>query len=218
MLRSIQLFLNRLSLNPSCSISTSGDWQCPRVTTLYQAIDCPIGHYKVPESQFDQRCEIVGLPCPSEKGYSCYCKPCIKAFEVDVIAYDGTHETAAEAVLQKLKGCDKMSLCGTIEQTKEINFHVHDNLDRDNVTLTALMHLGQESKYLTVTLPPNEPHAYDFGFSHNRKGVAILEVAINGVQIPESPFRVEVIEKTCPGKRLVAVRRLSNDTELNSKC
>ncbi len=98
MVRSIRsLQRNRLSLNPPCAFFTSGDWQCPRVTTLYQAINCPIGHYKIPGSQFDQRGEIVGLTFPSEKGYSWYCMPCIKAFEVDVFEFDGTHETAAEA-------------------------------------------------------------------------------------------------------------------------
>jgi hypothetical protein len=85
-----------------------GDWQCPRVTTLYQAIKCPEGHYKVLEDQFDQQCELRGLSCPKEKGYSCYCKPCIKAFEVDLFQSDKVNETLTDAALNLLGGCDKV--------------------------------------------------------------------------------------------------------------
>src|SRR5210317_567627 len=87
----------------------AGDWQCPRVTTLYQAIKCPEGHYKVPESLFDQQCENMGLPCPADKGYSCYCKPCIQAFEVDVFQFDSSIVTEEQVDHQKIKGCSKVS-------------------------------------------------------------------------------------------------------------
>ena len=84
-----------------------GDWQCPRVTTLYQAIKCPEGHYKVLEDQFDQQCELQGLSCPKEKGYSCYCKPCIKAFEVDLFQFD-KEDGVLDSDLIRLGGCDKV--------------------------------------------------------------------------------------------------------------
>src|SRR5210317_349641 len=84
----------------------AGDWQCPRVTTLYQAIKCPEGHYKVPEAHFDQQCENMGLPCPADKGYSCYCKPCIKAFEVDLFEYDPASQTKEQSETQ---GCSKVT-------------------------------------------------------------------------------------------------------------
>lgn len=87
-----------------------GDWQCPRVTTLYQAVKCPEGHYKVPEGQFDQQCELQGLPCPKEKGYSCYCKPCIKAFEVDLFQFDKEHEGTMDATVVGFGGCDKVRI------------------------------------------------------------------------------------------------------------
>ena len=98
-----------------------------------------------------------------------------------------------------------MSLCGVVEQTHTLNFHIHDNLDRDNATVTALVHFGQESRSLEVTSTPNEAHAYDFVFSQNQRGVAILEIAVNGVQVPESPWRVEVIERVCHKNQMVAV-------------
>ena len=77
------------------------------MTTLYQAVKCPEGHYKVPEALFDQQCERMGLPCPAEKGYSCYCKPCIKAFEVDLLQFDSALVTEEEA--GHTQGCSKVS-------------------------------------------------------------------------------------------------------------
>ena len=87
-----------------------GDWQCPRVTTLYQAIKCPEGHYKVLKDHFDQQCELRGLSCPKEKGYSCYCKPCIKAFEVDLFQLDEEKAAMTDAALSLLGGCNKVRI------------------------------------------------------------------------------------------------------------
>ena len=98
-----------------------------------------------------------------------------------------------------------MSLCGEIEQTQQLNFHIHDNLDRDNATVTALVHFGQHTRALEITKTPDEEHAYDFVFSQNQRGVAILEISVNGVQVPESPWRVEVIERVCEKSQMIAV-------------
>ncbi|CAJ1957939.1 unnamed protein product [Cylindrotheca closterium] len=201
----------------------NGDWQCPRVTTLYDAIKCPEGHYKVLEDQFDTQCALKGLSCPKEKGYSCYCKPCIKAFEVDLFQLDEEKEAMTDAALSNLGGCDKMSLCGEVEQGKKLKFHIQDNLDRANATVTALVHFGQETRALTVTKTPDELHAYNFFFSQNQRGVAILEISVDGVQVPESPWRVEVIEKVCFENQMVAnengVCVCSNNSKLiDGKC
>ena len=106
-------------------------------------------------------------------------------------------------------GCHKMSLCGSVEQTKNIHFHVYDNMEKENVAVEVLMHIGQETVNMSVTTVPNEAYSYHFDFSHNRKGIAIMEVYVGGLQIPESPFRVEVIDRDCdadfPGKRMIAV-------------
>mmetsp|Transcript_42414 Transcript_42414/g.102600 ORF Transcript_42414/g.102600 Transcript_42414/m.102600 type:complete len:146 (+) Transcript_42414:1408-1845(+) len=105
---------------------------------------------------------------------------------------------------------DKMSLCGAVPQTKEIRFKAQDNRKRDNATVTALMHIGQEEEPLSVV--ETDPFVYEFGFSHDERGVAILEVFVDGVQIPHSPIRVEVESRNCdtdfPGKRMVPVSTL----------
>ena len=98
-----------------------------------------------------------------------------------------------------------MSLCGEVEQNEEIIFHADDNLKRTNTTVTALIHFGQESRYLDVHRVEGTTDRYWFKFSHRKRGVAILEVFFDGVQIPESPFRIGVTEKQCLLGSMVAV-------------
>ena len=101
-----------------------------------------------------------------------------------------------------------MSLCGEVEQGEQLLFYIEDNLERDNATVTALVHFGQETMALTVTKTPSADYAYNFVFSQNPRGVAILEIAVDGVQVPESPWRVEVIERVCFENQMVAVSQM----------
>lgn len=105
-----------------------------------------------------------------------------------------------------------MDLCGAVPQTKEIRFKAQDNRKRENAVVTALMHIGQDERYLTVT--ETDPFVYDFGFRHNERGVAILEIFVDEVQIPDSPIRVEITSRNCdsdyPGKRMVPVSTLGS--------
>jgi hypothetical protein len=180
-----------------------GNWQCERASTLYGGIRCPEGHYKVSEEDFEKDCENAGTPCPD--GYTCYCKPCIKAFEVTLFPWKNDTEGASK--FNRDTGCEKMGLCGEAEQRKETLFRVFDNRQRDNATVTALMLFGEEEWDLPITQV--EPFLYEFGFSHNKRGVAILAVFFDGVQIPESPVRVEVAARDCetdfPGKGKIPV-------------
>ena len=168
-----------------------GDWHCQRPSSLYNSISCPEGHYKVPEQAFDKDCEDAGRPCP--EGYNCYCKPCIKAFEVTV--FPSNNDTLATSKFNRDIGCAKMGLCGKAEQRKDIYYRIFDNRKRDNATITALMLFGDEEWDLPVTQV--EPFLYEFGFCHNKRGVAILAVSFDGVQIPESPVRVQVAPRDC---------------------
>ena len=194
----------RLLIYASFSCETSaGNWKCSRGATLYDGINCPAGHYKVPRAQFDKQCDLIGSPCP--QGYTCYCKPCIKAYEVDVLPYKNVTSNKHHT------GCDKMSVCGTVQQTEKIKFRIFDNRQRDGEdVITAVMHVGQDTLTLPVERAADDDYAYDFTFSHDMEGVGILEVYAKGVQIPESPFRVDVIERDCeiefPGRNKVAVR------------
>jgi hypothetical protein len=173
---------------------------------LYKAISCPKGHYKVPEQEFEKDCENAGTPCP--EGYTCYCKPCIKAFEVTVFPWNNDTERASE--FNRDTGCEKMGLCGTSEQTKDMLFRVFDNRRRDDATVRVVMLFDDEERDLPITQV--EPHLYEFAFSYSERGVAILQVYVDGVQIPESPVRVKVAARDCdtdfPAQNKVAVRRI----------
>eukprot|EP00980_Cylindrotheca_fusiformis_P014568 scaffold3924_cov109-Cylindrotheca_fusiformis.AAC.17 len=166
-----------------------GTFRCERDSNTYNGIICPEGHYKVSKERFANQCEESGLPC---FGYTCYCRPCIKAHEVDV--FPGL---ARGTVREDDDRCDKMSLCGSVEQGEEIIYHVYDNLARSNVTVAAIVHHGQELRSLPVNHSEAEYFEYDFTFAHNHKGIVILEVFIDGIQIPESPFRIESDDGVC---------------------
>ena len=133
----------------------------------------------------------------------------MKAFEVDVYQRnDGRGDFGN--VTDFVEGCDKMSLCGSVEQTKTITFGVKDNLERPDTHIVALIHMDEHSKELKVT-STDEPFVYEFSFAENTVGVGILEVFFDGEQIPESPFRVKIGERDCrldfPGQGKSAVRQ-----------
>ncbi|CAB9524010.1 activated protein kinase catalytic subunit alpha-1 [Seminavis robusta] len=196
-----------------------GDWQCSRASTLYEGIVCPHGYYKVKERDFLKQCSQSGLPCGS--GHQCYCRPCVKAYEVDVMQWhNGTIHQA---------GCDKMSLCASVEQTRVATFRAYDNLERDGARFTAFMHVGHESKPLDVrnATGTNSSYAYEFEFTHDEVGIAVLEVFANEEQIPESPFRVQIVPRNCeadfPGQRKVSTtvgdcECGSGHVEINGDC
>ncbi|CAJ1941386.1 unnamed protein product [Cylindrotheca closterium] len=129
----------------------------------------------------------------------------ITSIRVDVFPWDVSVDGA---VPKDHDRCGKMSLCGEGEQNEDVVFHAYDNLERTNVTVTALVHLGQESRYLEVIHNAGGFNEYEFIFSYRKRGVAILEVFFDGVQIPESPFRIQVSEMKCPIRGMVAVSGL----------
>jgi hypothetical protein len=130
--------------------------------------------------------------------------------EVSVFPWDSKNDTQSTREFMRDNSCEKMSLCGTVEQTKEIVFHAFDNRQRDNATFTALMHLSREEKYLSVRQV--EPFLYEFSFSSSVRDVEILEVFVNGIHIPESPVRVQVVSRDCdvdfPSQGMVAVSEI----------
>lgn len=149
-----------------------GHWSCTRADTLYESIDCPEDHYKLDLESYNQACPSVGVNC--EEGHDCFCKPCIRAFEVDV--YEFHNETLAA----NQQGCPKMSLCGTVQQTKKIAFHARDNQERENADVTIKMHMAAETYNIPVAKVG--PYEYEFQWADNQMGVAIMEVFVNDVQ------------------------------------
>ena len=167
--------------------NTNGDWSCTRAETLHGAITCPEGHYKITEDDFEKTCNLLGAKCP--EGLSCFCEPCIKAFEVDL--YEYTEDITPEQE-KLIIGCDKMSLCASVQQTKTITFHAYDNIQRPNADIKAIMHIGAEVVALDVFPATNTYWTYEFSFTYHQIGIGILEFYINNAQIQQSPMRVQV--------------------------
>lgn len=114
-------------------------------------------------------CELAGLECKEE--YECYCQPCVKAFEVDVFQFFGSSSNGTE----NYQGCEKMELCGIVEQTRVVEFHLVDNLERDNAFVEVIIHLSDRDVVLTAE-PLDEPYTYSFSWSGNYEGVGIMEM------------------------------------------
>ena len=166
--------------------------------TLYEGIHCPAGHYKLSKKDFERACEKAGLPC--KDGYECFCKPCVKAYEVNVYEFK---EGETVAHLQSFAagnrtGCQKMSVCGTVQQTKTITFRAFDNKERENAVVRVVMHSEDTSTELPV-FRIEGTWAYEFSWNHSETGVGIMEVFVNDEQIPESPLRVTVEPRDCDG-------------------
>ena len=71
-------------------------------------------------------------------------------------------------------------------------------------------YLGAISHNLPVT--QIGPFLYEFQLSKSEPGLAILEVFIDGVQIPTSPVQVQVTSSACeviyPGENRISVRSI----------
>ncbi|CAB9517043.1 Ephrin type-B receptor 3 (Fragment) [Seminavis robusta] len=169
-----------------------GDWTCTRANagSLYDSFDCPEGYYKLNPEAYNASCPEVGLSC--KEGHDCYCKPCMKAHDVDVFECNHTdgyvHET-------RYRGCDKMEVCGSIQQRGNIQFRVRDNLRRAGSEVSVKMHSVRGIEEVPVTTV--DDFNYKFNWTHPKVGEGIMEVSINGVQISTSPFQVEVVERDC---------------------
>ena len=198
---------------------TSGLQQCIRSSKIYDAIVCPPGHFRRREEEVLAGCELAGLSC--DEGFQCLCRPCVKSFDVDVFPVLGdellqrdadknsgqTTVAASDSTTggeEEISiGCPKMTLCGSIEQTKPIRFRAVDNKKRSGIGMSVLVHAGQsETREIRATpvLPTGnetESFMYDFVIAEERVGVVVLEILAGGKQIPESPLRLEVTPRNC---------------------
>ena len=188
-----------------------GNWKCSHAKNLYDGLVCPQEHYKLPQSEFGMSCSHMNLTCP--KGADCFCRPCIKAFEVDV--FEWTDDLAAKSLSDGFlhpPGCAKMSVCGAVQQTKTITFRIVDNQKRKNPIVEAKMHTAARSKDIPVKKISD--YIYEIDDVEYETGVSLLEVFFDGVQIPESPVRMTVIDRDCdadfPGQ--------NKDNEYNGGC
>eukprot|EP00977_Amphora_coffeiformis_P006205 scaffold1336_cov174-Amphora_coffeaeformis.AAC.7 len=106
-----------------------------------------------------------------------------------------------------------MSVCASVMQTKEIQVRIRDNLRRQNdPEVKVRMHLASESFEIPVIKV--DCCRWKFLWTSNTVGMGIMEVTVDGEQIPESPMRLEVFKRDCeldyPGQQM--------DADSSGKC
>jgi hypothetical protein len=169
---------------------TTGLNRCIRSAEIYDAIVCPPGHFRKSQDEVNTGCDQPGFFNCTEEGFQCLCSPCVKAFDVALFPeYDET-ET----------GCGKFDVCGVVEQTKTLKFYFVDNKARMDPNL-AVKILEGSSERVVDSSPAvgkaNFTYEFEFHASQSRVGIVIIEIAVDGEQIPESPFRLSVVERDC---------------------
>lgn len=154
----------------------NGNWHCIRGETLYHDITCPDEFYKMQEKDFNRSCSLIGLECPKEN-YECYCKPCVhKSIAVDVFK-------KIQEATDVITPCEKLSACGTVEQAKIIAFRIVDRMERTGAIVTVTQRLDDRTKNLAVSQVEGEPGTYEFEFVQRETGMAIVEIAIDNIEV-----------------------------------
>jgi hypothetical protein len=118
----------------------------------------------------------------------------------DVAAEEAMSADHIAATIQEdedFLGCDKMSLCGKFPQRDTAKFVLYDNRERVGSDVRVVMHVGKDTMDLPVMPHPNISFLYEFEYTTNTRGISIMEVFFDDVQIPESPFRIETTSAEC---------------------
>ncbi|CAB9513585.1 activated protein kinase catalytic subunit alpha-1 [Seminavis robusta] len=200
----------------------SGQIRCLRTTELVDAVTCPPGHFKRSDDEIVNGCATVGLDC---YGFQCLCSPCVKAYDVDFYAASTTNTNIrkGEGKDQQQQqtnnnnntdtnhgpgtGCAKFEVCGEVEQMEQITFRIVDNKKRANAVFTANVLITEVGELYTMTPPDVEDNSnssstlvvreFVFDGTDRPVGVFIVQVFVDGEQIPESPFRFRIVRRNC---------------------
>lgn len=93
-----------------------------------------------------------------------------------------------------------------IEQEKTVHFQLVDHRERENPQIDVEIHFDFETVHIDVEPHPSEPYRYTFQWSHAYTGIGILNIHFDQEQIPQSPVRVQIIDRMCdvdfPGQRM----------------
>ena len=161
---------------------------CIRSVNIVDAVVCPPGHFRKQDEEVINGCADAGLDCGV---YQCLCKPCVKAFDVDVFPGE------FNGVEGLIGACPKFAICGRVEQAKMLTVHFVDNKEREDPVMRARVLEGAREYDLEVVKTANFTYEFTFHETGSYVGIAIFEVYADAEQIPESPFRFEVYERQC---------------------
>lgn len=199
-------------------IQNGEGWQCLRPSNLHEGITCPPGHFKRDIEEFENGCKHIGLTCGAED-HTCFCKPCVKAFDVDVYHLDDRQVDPhlVETYGASLPGCKKMEICGVLKQRESITMRIYDNMLRDGANVTAICtHGDDDHNAIPVTNIPGT-YGYEFTITDNQVRVHVVEVFINGILTSQSPIRIAVEEADCDSQYGEESNRVP-DSEGNCVC
>ena len=108
---------------------------------------------------------------------------------------------------------DELMWGRVVEQRKAIMFRLIDHKKRDRAQVRAILHFDQQTIELGVAIElgvemvENLQYNYEISWAGNETGVGLLQLDFDGVQIPESPVRVQIVPRECetefPGQYLV---------------
>ncbi|KAG7344748.1 family 3 adenylate cyclase [Nitzschia inconspicua] len=175
-----------------------GQWQCTRPSNLYEGITCPEGFFRRSEIEFLNGCTHVGLSCDEVDTYDCFCRPCVRAFDVDVYEIkEGEKDShLIEDYADKLPGCEKMSICGTVVQNQYITMRIHDNWMREDAIFEVIKH-SAESRDVLDFRRIEGTYAYEFKVTSPSVQAQVIEILVNGKPIGQSPIRIMVVPNDC---------------------
>lgn len=95
-----------------------------------------------------------------------------------------------------------------LNRTRTIHFEIVDNRKRKDPLVEVDIHLDFETVHIEVQPHPTQKYTYELTWSHDYSQIGILNIFFDGEQIPQSPVRVQVVERRCdldfPGQKRTA--------------
>lgn len=172
--------------------------RCQRSSEIMDAIVCPAGKILKTEEEVMNGCTEKEIPCAD--GYQCLCTPCRKAFDVDVFpVFSEFEQKAVDCPYNLDNGCPKFAVCGGVTQNQQGTYRMEDNKKRENATFTANILEGEVRIPIPVEHVSDFEYEFQFDATGQLAGLVILEVCVDGDQVPESPFRLQVEPPVCDG-------------------
>ena len=156
--------------------------RCTRGSELSDAVVCPAGHFKKSSADIDMGCSDFGMDC---YGFTCLCKPCQQAYDVDFIPWKSERGQDGALLTQDIpqaQGCDKFAYCGAVEQGGKIIFQATDNKRRSNVVFEAKV-LVEDKQEIYPMLPVG-----DFVYQFDRL-LEELEPYVAPIELPDITMR-----------------------------
>ena len=207
----------------SFSDPSASNGHCVRFSSIVDAVTCPPGHFVRTSEEIRNKCNQTGLDC---YGNDCICQPCVKAFQVDVFTTpldddDDDDDETMTIMSQQYpspsltigRGCLKFSVCGRVQQEHVLRIYAVDNVGRINATITGVFlasggdvkgteedSVGGEIPFTfqrTTIANHTDIFHYDYLSTRTPVGTKIIQVFLNGQEIPQSPFRLWVAKRDC---------------------